>query len=89
MRQFPAGERGLPAPTRSRWWIPTAVRVLALLSKSFCFILNIVFENKMLIDRMLTAKLSCSSGEWKSIMSHDLETRIEIAFSDMKRINEG
>lgn len=33
IRQFPAGERGLPAPTRSRWWIPTAVRVLALLSK--------------------------------------------------------
>ena len=32
IRQFPAGERGLPAPTRSRWWIPTAVRVLALLS---------------------------------------------------------
>jgi hypothetical protein len=33
IRQFPAGERGMPAPNRSRWWIPTAVRVLALLSK--------------------------------------------------------
>ncbi|KAI9562370.1 hypothetical protein GHT06_013335 [Daphnia sinensis] len=34
IRQFPAGERGLPAPTRSRWWIPTAVRILALLNAS-------------------------------------------------------
>ncbi|XP_046441617.1 probable E3 ubiquitin-protein ligase HECTD2 isoform X4 [Daphnia pulex] len=34
IRQFPAGERGLPAPTRSRWWIPTGVRILALLNAS-------------------------------------------------------
>ena len=40
IRQFPAGERGLPAPTRSRWWIPTSVRVLALLSIFLFHILN-------------------------------------------------
>lgn len=42
IRQFPAGERGLPAPTRSRWWIPTAVRILALLSMFVCVSRNFI-----------------------------------------------
>lgn len=50
IRQFPAGERGLPAPTRSRWWIPTAVRVLALLSKCFSIVTNQIFYGSITLQ---------------------------------------
>lgn len=32
IRQFPPADRSLPPLSKSKWWIPAAARVLALLS---------------------------------------------------------
>lgn len=34
IRQFPPADRSLPPLSKSKWWIPAAARVLALISNS-------------------------------------------------------
>lgn len=45
IRQFPPADRSLPPLSKSKWWIPAAARVLALLSEK-TFQIFFLFHNK-------------------------------------------
>lgn len=47
IRQFPPSGKSLPPPAKSRWWIPAAARVLALVSKSLSITTYIKFNMKI------------------------------------------
>jgi len=36
IRQFPPADKSLPPLSKSRWWIPTGTKTLALISGYFC-----------------------------------------------------
>ena len=45
IRQFPPADRSLPPLSKSKWWIPAAARVLALLSMQCNFLLCSQFDH--------------------------------------------
>lgn len=48
IRQFPPADKSLPPLSKSRWWIPTGTKTLALISEySGLLVSTVVLRNKV------------------------------------------
>ena len=50
IRQFPPADRSLPPLSKSKWWIPAAARVLALLSTIPDYIFDYLHECLVIVS---------------------------------------
>ena len=60
IRQFPPADKSLPPLSKSRWWIPTGTKTLALISGYFCHHVTVTVsrKNNMKIILMLCCTMS-------------------------------